>query len=287
MVKIDYGRLESISKVFSEIGLVRIKVFEEVDPQMVAAKVISKACGSITPHILFTNALISYQLGTIGEDYWLTFAKLVTESCPANYHELLDRLIELLRHQHRFAVKAKEKRLSKLRSCIHLYDSMLDNDLDFIRREIARCLGAGIDDKTIVFAIKMLYYGLRARGKELTLPHNIPIPVDRRVIKISYLSGLIVIDRLGLEHYKINEALTELFSKPQIVRDAWNIVGYRSGIPPLHIDAVLWYLGKYANIMSKIEVFKMVVEDFGIHNVDRVGLKYIKLLVDELLYRLP
>ncbi|MEM0453925.1 MAG: N-glycosylase/DNA lyase [Sulfolobales archaeon] len=288
MVRVDNERLLQLCRVFKLVGLERIKSFEELDPQLTVARVIYDKCGLLTPHILFTNALISYQLRTTGEEYWLNFSELVINRCPRSQDEVVDKILESLKYLHNFAVKAKERRLNKLKTCTHLYKSILHSDLNIIREEVAECLDAGVNDKTIVFAIKMLYYGLKALGKDVMLPFNIPIPVDRRVIKVSYYSGLIVIDESESERgAKMDDILGKLFKKSQIVRDAWNTIGYKSSIPPLYIDTVLWLLGKYVSAASKAEAFKNLVNDFGLDKINKIGEQYVKLLFNELLYKLP
>lgn len=152
---------------------------------------------------------------------------------------------------------------------------------------MARCLNANVDDKTIVFAVKMMYYGMKALGVDVTLPHDIPIPVDRRVIKISLMSDLIIPDEPRVMERSINDLVSDLFKKPQIVRDAWRTVSLGCGIPPLHLDAVLWFFGKYVNCRSKTEVFERVVNELGTMNVRRIGMDCIKLLINELLHELP
>ncbi len=284
---VDSERVERLSKVFEEVGLEGVRVFEELDRQLVAAKMINEKCGSLTPHIMFTNALVSYQLSIPGEEYWLNLAQLVVEECPNSYEEVLDRTFYILRHLHKFAVKAKEKRLNKLKMCIYLYDSISHEDLNTLRGRVARCLGANVDDKTIVFAIKMLYYGMKAVGINVEIPFNIPIPVDRRIIKISYLSGLIISDELGRNTSHLNEVLIKLFKKPQIVRDAWNAISFKCRIPPLRLDTVLWFFGRYVNSASKADILRRLIYELGSENISRINLNNVKLLINELFYRMP
>lgn len=287
MVRVDEKRVEQLSRVFAEVGLERIKAFEDLDPQLIAAKMIGGECGLLTPHIMFTNALISYQLGMPGERYWVSFAHLIVGECPTNYEEVLNRVSQTLQHLHGLAVKAKEKRLNKLKMCTDLYDSILGSDLNMLRRRVAKCLDANIDDKTVVFAVKMLYYGMKALGINTTLPYNIPVPVDRRVIKISYLSGLVDFGEVGWKASQLDEVTSKLFKKPQVVRDAWNAVSLRCGIPPLHLDTVLWLFGKYVGSRSRAEVLERIANEFRGVNAGGIELNYIKLIVDELFYRLP
>ncbi|MEM0361351.1 MAG: N-glycosylase/DNA lyase [Sulfolobales archaeon] len=287
MVRVNEERVEQLSRVFAEAGLERIKAFEDLDPQFIAAKMIGGKCGPLTPHIMFTNALISYQLGMPGERYWISFAGLVVNACPTTYEEVVDRVFQTLRYLHRFAVRAKEKRLNKLKTCIDVYDSMLGSDLNMLRRKVAKCLEANIDDKTIVFAIKMLYYGMKALRINVTLPYDIPIPVDRRIIKISYLSGLVDFNEESWKLPQLDEVVSKLFKKPQIVRNAWNAVSLRCGIPPLHLDTVLWLFGKYVDSRSRAEVLERITNEFRGMSTGRIELNYVKSIVDELFYRLP
>jgi len=289
-IKVVNDRLKSISDTFLELGLNKAKAFEDFDPQLKAAKLISYRCGSLTPHILFTNALITYQLSMDGETYWMRFTELVSDECPSNYDEVLEVVIKGLKKLHKFAVSGKEKRLNKLRLCMDIYDLIPGGNVNLIRNRVSKCLGAGINDKTIVFSIKMIYYGVKSLGVDTLLPFDIPLPIDRRVVKISYTSGLIEIE--GLNHYALDtyipyDKIVKNKQNLNILRDAWNTVSLKSSIPPLHLDTVLWLIGKYCNSRSKTHAFNSLIHDLGEEILTRVGVKYVKMLINELLYRLP
>lgn len=290
LIKVVNDRLTRISTMFSELGLDRVKVFEDFDPQLRAAKLISYRCSSLTPYILFTNALVTYQLSMDGETYWMKFAELVSDLCPSSYDDVLEVVIKALKKLHKFAVNEKEKRLNKLRLCMDIYDLISGGDFNLIRSRVSKCLGAGINDKTIVFSIKMIYYGVKSLGRDILLPFDIPIPIDRRVVKISYTSGLIDIE--GLSHYTSDKYVPYdkvIRSKQSlnILRDAWSKVSLESSIPPLHLDTVLWLIGKYCSSESKTQAFNSLIHDLGEEILERVGVKYVKMLIYELLYRLP
>jgi len=112
-------------------------------------------------------------------------------------------------------------------------DLILNKDYINLWKITYKILGTKPERKTVVFSIKMAYYGLRALYELVPqLPMEIPIPVDVRIAKITYKAGLIE----GAKDWQ------ELYRKPTIVINLWNIVANRTGIPPLHLDSLLWML---------------------------------------------
>lgn len=95
-----------------------------------------------------------------------------------------------------------------------------------------RALDADVNSKTVAFAVKMGYYGARAlkicRGP---LPKEIPIPLDRRVARATLSLGII----------RAN-SFEDVMRCRDLVVESWRSIGESSGIPPIHIDFLLWAL---------------------------------------------
>ena len=103
---------------------------------------------------------------------------------------------------------------------------------------LANSLGSNKDSKTVVFAVKMFYYGWFASFNEwLSIPKEIPIPLDVRVAKATLNSGLLEVN--NLKHLKlINRLISSTYRRMAI--SAWSLVSELSCIPQLNIDSVVW-----------------------------------------------
>ena len=280
-VVIDGNRINTIAKLFKNLGLHSIKRLELIDPQMSAARMIRDKCGSKTPVLLFINALVSYMLVMKGEEYWLKYASSIPSRCPEDWGNALRVVEEFTRRHNRYALANKLSRLRALKKCGSLEHLIYDREYKYLWMETARCLRTSPNAKTVVFAVKMAYYGHRVNGFDDTLPMEIPLPVDRRVALITVLSGIVRIRDSG----NFYEETRVLMKKSDLVRKAWSRVSAYSSIPPLHLDAVLWLLGGYADIRSRHRIFLQLEEDYGLSRI--IGLDSLRSLVDELFYFLP
>jgi len=283
-MQVNEDRVRAVSEAFSRLGLRGVKLFEDLDPQMDVAKAISSVCGELTPLILYVNALISYMLSMRGEDYWRRFADVVVSHCPSNFNEVIDVVKEFTAAVHRYAVNTKLSRLNSLRRCEYLVNYIQGGDILQLWKYTSRCLGTDPNSKTIVFSIKMLYYGYRALGDDTTLPFDIPIPVDRRVARVTYLAKLVELP--GAMGKGLAEVTNTLLRGADVIRRVWSDVGLRSSIPPLHLDAPLWILGRYSNASSRCEVLKFAVSDLGNDAVQIIGYDNLRTLINELYYSL-
>jgi len=284
-------RVVKVAKTFKDLGgLDFAKVFEEVDPQMAVARRLCNVANHLTPLLYATNACVSYLLTGRGEEYWSSFAEYVINSGKqvSNYLEVVELVKEFVSSSryHVLARAIKLSRLSKLLRCKALKE-FEDPNLRFINdpttflRTLTECLGSSKDSKTVLFATKMYYYGVRAcLGRDLTLPESTSIPVDRRVAYLAYTSGMVEVGGSGLSK---EEVINSLMRRPKLVRDVWNDVARLSNIPPLHLDAPLWVVGRYVKPGATVEgVVKEVSELVG----SRLPTYKIELLVKELLYKI-
>ena len=287
---INNSRIAKVAKALKTAGGLRLaKAFEEADPQMKAAKKLCGTYGDLTPLLLAINALVSYMLAGRGEEYWNSFtayASTVGEP-PENYLGLIELVKEFVSKSkyHGLARAAKLSRLNKLLKCSALAefedsnDEIL-NDLYSLLRVLAECLESSESAKTIIFAVKMYYYGVKAcLGTDLVLPAEIKVPVDRRVAFLAYTSGIIDVGE-GLSR---GEVIKKFKHRAGVVRIAWGRVAELSSIPPVHLDALLWIIGRYAEAGKSIgDITNRVAELLG----SRLPESTLELVIKELLYKL-
>jgi DNA-(apurinic or apyrimidinic site) lyase len=87
-----------------------------------------------------------------------------------------------------------------------------------LRDDLAMNMWQKKDAKTIVFAVKMFYYGAKNIYWEINLPKEISIPIDSRLTNL-------------FEKYKENYTDISLF---------YTDLSEKLNIPELHLDAILW-----------------------------------------------
>ncbi len=257
-----------------------VQVFEDHDPQMIVARKIHGMCGRTCVAILAVNALVSYMLEVKGEEYWNSLADHVhMHGCPKNLENVIELVEQFTIRRNRRFLEAKLRRLRKLRTCPDAVLLAMKGKLRLFRSQIAKCLGSSPEAKTVVFSVKMAYYGLRASGEELRLPEDLPIPVDFRVAYITYLSQMISIHARTPQ-----DAVKALMSKPKAVRKVWGEVSKLADIPPLNLDAPVWVIGRYLDLGRKTLVIN-ALRKLGI--TQDLGETRVKRLINELLYLLP
>ncbi|WP_456483064.1 N-glycosylase/DNA lyase [Methanopyrus kandleri] len=205
-----------------KVTLREIRVIEEyVDVQYRAIEALMDTLPS-TDLIRLTvaNALVSYQLSSSGEDWWREFSSYFRERRPRDivgeYAQFLPRS-----RGNRRLIRQKLRRLHRAKAFLEELSwqdaKSYYRDMNRLRLDLARVLNADPESKTIVFAVKMFGYALRAiTDKFRPYPFEIPIPVDARVERIT-------------------RRITN--DDPQLY---WNSIARRTGIPPLHLDSILW-----------------------------------------------
>ena len=267
---INEARARELGNLFGSVGLRGVTAFEDEDPQMRSSKTIEAICPGTAATALYTNALVSYMLPMKGERYWALFAEHITRSCPRGWEQLIESVKGFTSSVHRFGVRQKLNRLDALRRCVRLENLIRVGDYVGLWHETARCLRTQRDKKTVVFSVKMAYYGRRAAGHREALPMSIPIPVDRRVARASILSGVI----------EGAASIEDLMRKHRIVARAWGIVAEISGVPPLHLDSVLWVITSYWEIPSPYKVLRSLPQGL----VEKVGEDLLLVIIKELLF---
>ncbi|RLF06802.1 MAG: hypothetical protein DRJ60_03945, partial [Thermoprotei archaeon] len=75
------------------------------------------------------------------------------------------------------------------------------------------------------------------------------------IAKLSWTSGILDIIDANLTRW--SDVVKAVTSKPSVVQKAWSNVAKTSGIPPLHLDSILWLIGGFINRRySREEVIK-------------------------------
>lgn len=188
------GVKEKIAGVLRELGINWVRDFEERDPQYLAVAGLCRALGhdvETTLKLTILNALISYQLTGKGEDHWNYFANYFIGNKPVDLcRDFINYVINS-----RYLARYRESRIRRVQNvCPQMAGLSLGNylnDLESLWKLLSRVTNARGDEKTIVFAVKMAYYVGRACGLDISVPMDIPIPVDYRVTVITICSGLI------------------------------------------------------------------------------------------------
>ena len=182
--------------------------------------------------LVLLNALVCYQLSGTGERYWWEFAKHFRKKKVEDPIGELKNFLRVSRFNRRL-LEVKLKRLTRLRKLLpKLYTEIGENRINYekLRGLIARSLNAKPTSKTVVFSMKMLNYACRITKREGSpLPMALNMPVDLRIREIS--------NKLG-----VNEK----------IEDFWDNMAEKVGIPPLHIDSLLWIT--CGLIKNKVEI---------------------------------
>lgn len=273
--RINIERGKEIAELFNALGPRKVSLFEDVDPQFDVAVILVSRCGRPALWLLYLNALVSYRLTTTGEGFWRSFGSFAEKRCSSalSYRECVDVVRQYTAANNRRGLGQKLKRLYTLGLCHDIEEVVWAGDLRALVAATARCLSSSPRSKTIAFAAKMVGYGLRAMGVDPEIPMDISIPVDRRVAEVTYLSGLI--DVVDLADFR-----KRYTSYSSHIIAAWDFVGRASGVPPLRLDSVLWYFGKFIGLRSPEEV----LEALDPRLKDSLGSAELEALVRALLF---
>ncbi|ABL88029.1 conserved hypothetical protein [Pyrobaculum islandicum DSM 4184] len=200
---------------------------EKRDPQYHAVcRVVQNNDELTAARLTMLNALVSYRLTGRGEEHWeyfgWYFSRRVKDVCDdfLKYIETSPYL--------KIGIETRKKRVAKACGYVPKLE-----DLEKTLNDLSVLLNAKREQKTLVFAIKMLnYVYMCSRGVNRLLPFNIPIPVDYRIAYLTWCAKLIDIPpKEAIRRYKE-------------VQGIWNKVAEKVGIPPLHLDTLLWLAGR-------------------------------------------
>jgi len=260
-------KVKYLGSKLKDLGIEVIHVIEGYDPQFISLKRLSNTPylkKEFIPILSLLNALISYQLSCRGEEYWNEFSINVAKYLNDDSDDIVSSLINFLKNSrcNRIQVNAKIKRLLNLKKASFI-KKLLDGlqyfseNLEDLWITLSNALKVSKESKTVVFSIKMFYYGWKAVFcTNIKIPPQIPIPVDRRVAKVTYNAGLI----RPTEDMSRSKAINLLISKyRKLVIDVWFMVSKISYIPPLNLDSLVWLSlneSTMRNVVKRINKFK-------------------------------
>jgi len=253
LVRQNEERISIVAERLKSLGLESALMVEEVDPQFQAVRLItSKMSFGPALTLIVLNSIISYKLSGRGEDYWNEFALYVSKvSEPKSLIEAVKLMLGFLSvSKINVALRtAKTSRLLRASMARVLEPDIIVRQTRNLRKfakDLALSLRSKWSSKTIVFSIKMICYAYRARYRRaLIAPFNIPIPLDSRIAKLSWTSGVVDVEGASLRTW--SDVIEALMGKPRIVQRAWSAVAEKSGIPPLHLDSILWLIGSFVD----------------------------------------
>lgn len=221
------SRLRRVVEVLGRYGVQKILELEKRDPQYEAVCQVVKRHGEIGARLAMLNALVSYRLAGKGEEHWRYFGAYFSSR---EVGDICRDFLKYIDESPYLKLAASAKKTRALKTC--RYTPNL-NDLRQTLHELSRLLDADPHQKTLVFTIKILNYAyICASGADRTLPMDIPIPVDYRVAHLTWCAGL------------IDTPPSQAAKNYREVQQIWNKVAEETGIPPLHIDTVLWLAGR-------------------------------------------
>ncbi len=244
-MNINEARINIVSESIKNFGLDNILLLEEkLDPQFEYIQRLKEKVGKnyATIYSLLVS-LISYKLAMKGEEWWKCFSEYLSEKGkPKNFDEAVNNLTNFVKDCKGSIIgrSIKMKRIEKVvNGSKDLLLEILNNPEiviekpDKIMKNIARSLNSEEWKKTITFSIKMSYYSIKNRGELKPLTISIPMPIDIRISCISYTSGIVE-----------SNSYKEIFKKPRIAIEAWDMVSKLSNIPQIHLDSLLWIIGR-------------------------------------------
>lgn len=140
--------------------------------------------------LIIANSLICYQLSSAWEEYWEEFSKKVLTYKFENINDVFLFLIDFLPNSNgnKRLVPTKLERLKKLKAFLNEFfykQKYYYNHMIKLQTDLAKEMNQNKTAKTIVFAVKMLWYWARIRFWEIkTFPNEINIPLDSRLQNI-------------------------------------------------------------------------------------------------------
>jgi len=152
---------------------------------------------------------------------------------------------------------------------------------------LAKTLGNRPDQKTIVFAMKVLdLISLLVNGSYANFPRDVPIPLDVHVARMALYSGIVKGDGSEISE-RVIQRNKEIFLR------AWGDVAERVSemlgrrISPLRIDSLVWQLSKEAQKASyrRNHAIRYIIRYLvDVANIDG---NVAKNVAQELTYKMP
>ena len=203
---------EKLIKLLKDFDEEEILEFEEkYDKQYLALKELYSKIKDVNLlfKLVLLNAIVSYQLKTTGENYWIKFSEYFSKKKEI---KLPEDIVEFIKKYNNRFINSKVKRIKRLWENIANIDlrKYCENYLSFLDF-LSKVLNQRKDSKTLVFSVKIFGYLCRIVNRRRKMfPFEIKIPLDSRIKKIS---------------------------KDQ---KFWEEISEKTKIPPLHLDSLIW-----------------------------------------------
>lgn len=241
----DIERIEELKSILKELKIeCARKIEEKVDLQYTSLENLHRNLKNdeIFIKLVIINALVSYQLSTTGESWWGEFS----DYWSTEARNMADESADIFEHYKDFIVNskgnkrllgAKLKRIEKIKPFLEkltLEDlKKYYKNMSSFRNDLVAALKTKKDAKTVVFAVKMFGYASRIVFNEfIPYPMEIEIPKDIRI-----------------------EKYTKRYTEEDPIK-FWNRIALETGIPPLHIDSIVWpVLGKAKEVRERLKEY--------------------------------
>ena len=234
---------------------------EAKDPQFLWISKVVKEHGLKALPVIVGNALVSYRLAGTGEQYWEEFGKFFL-----NHEPTIENLKKFVKEsKYNKAMKEqKVKRIERASRVLEKLTSEKYSDLNLLREELKRALGAKGNEKTLVFALKMAYYAFKAM--DIAVKGDTDLPIDSRIATITCSSEL------------LDASVDEIMGKrrDEAIR-VWKEIAGEVGLKALHLDALLWLpaRGLRRALCKGLEEGRKTVENnlkqYGIAEAEKVA----------------
>lgn len=234
----ENNNIDTLKEILKSLGIESARLIEEkIDLQYAYLKNLQRKLKNdeIFLKLIILNALVSYQLSTTGESWWREFSEYNWSNIPKEH--ITEEYIKFLSNSrgNKRILNVKIKRINKIKP--YLKDISLEkfkyyyNNMNALRAGIAKELNTKSYSKTVVFTVKIFGYGSRVVFNEfIPYPYSIEIPRDSRI-----------------------EKYTKKLTNKEILK-FWNEISIETGVPPLHIDSILWpALGNWERIKNPLK----------------------------------
>lgn len=217
---------ELIDKIWN-ITIEKILEIEKNDPQFIALKNLYNNLENkeLFLSLIIINSLICYQLSSTWEKYWQEFSDFFSKNQDINFENLEKKFIFFLKNSkwNKRLFETKKNRVKKIIFFIEEFYSKQDffyNNFEKLLNFLSKNMNQKPIAKTIVFSVKMFWYGWRIFFDKINLfPANILIPIDSRLERI-------------YKKYNNNLDLE--------IKDFYISLSKKLNISMLHLDSLLW-----------------------------------------------
>lgn len=268
MFRINYGKVDVFSTLFSEAGYGFFVNFDRVEPEYrVLSRVYDTWKDARFPLVLGIGAaLIDYQLPVGGaERFWREFEETIADFTRFNRElkpslGLVKRILWVFVKYNDACIRHRRQKIAVIEKYLENYaDRLWERDYVYMRNEpeniwfeLSRATGRSLDSKTIVFAMKivdllsLIIYGEYSRFRKIKY-----LPLDFHVARLTLLSG--IVEPEEQTNMSLEEAIQALMTQDEhriLVFKAWSKVAENitetigKHVSPLRIDSILWQLDK-------------------------------------------